>query len=163
MPVIRLFTSITAPPDRVFDLARSVDVHRESMAYTNERAVAGVTRGLMGLDDEVTWEARHFGVRQRLTVKIISFERPIRFQDIMITGAFKQMIHDHEFNAQASGTLMIDRFDFESPFGILGWFVDRIVLRSYMWRLLRRRNEVLKRLAESDDWKKYVAASVHRP
>jgi ligand-binding SRPBCC domain-containing protein len=76
----------------------------------------------------------------------------------MIRGAFKQMIHDHEFNAQASGTLMIDRFDFESPFGIIGWLIDRIVLRNYMCRLLRRRNEALKTLAESDDWKKYVAA-----
>ena len=158
MPVIQLFTTIAAPPDRVFDLARSIDVHQESMAHTNERVVAGVTRGLMSLGDEVTWEARHFGVRQRLTVRITTFERPIRFQDIMIRGAFKQMIHDHEFNAQASGTLMIDRFDFESPFGIIGWLIDRIVLRSYMYRLLRRRNEILKILAESDDWKKYVTA-----
>jgi ligand-binding SRPBCC domain-containing protein len=142
----------------VFDLARSIDVHQESMAHTNERAVAGVTSGLMSLGDEVTWEARHFGVKQRLTARITTFERPIRFQDIMIKGVFKQMIHDHEFNAQSSGTLMIDRFDFESPFGIIGWLIDRIVLRNYMCRLLSRRNEALKTLAESDDWKKYVAA-----
>lgn len=156
MPVIRFLTSIAAPPDRVFDLACSIDVHQESMTHTNERAVAGVTSGRVSLGDEVTWEARHFGIRQRLTAKITKFERPLQFQDIMIGGAFKRMIHDHEFQNQASGTLMIDRFDFESPFGILGWFFDRIVLRSYMDRLLRRRNEVLKKLAESDGWQKYL-------
>jgi ligand-binding SRPBCC domain-containing protein len=158
VPVIRLFTSIAAPSDRVFDLARSVDVHQESMADTNERVIAGVTRGLMSLGDEVTWEARHFGIKQRLSVRITSFERPIRFQDIMVPGAFKQMIHDHEFNSQPSGTLMIDRFEFESPFGILGWLFDRIVLRSYMRQLLCRRNEILKNLAESDNWQKYITA-----
>ncbi len=76
----------------------------------------------------------------------------------MVTGAFKQMIHDHEFNSQPSGTLMIDRFEFESPFGILGWLFDRIVLRSYMRQLLCRRNEILKNLAESDNWQKYITA-----
>lgn len=158
MPVLRLFTSIAAPPDRVFDIARSVDVHQTSLTHTNERAVGGVTSGLMALGDEVTWEARHFGITQRLTVRITSFERPIQFQDIMVAGAFKRMIHDHEFIAQASGTLMADRFEFESPLGILGWFFDRIVLRNYMCRLLCRRNEVLKHLSESDNWKKYVTA-----
>jgi ligand-binding SRPBCC domain-containing protein len=142
----------------VFDLVRSVDVHQASLMHTNERAVAGTTHGLMGLGDEVTWEARHFGITQRLSVRITSFERPIRFQDVMVAGTFKRMIHDHEFNRQPSGTLMIDRFDFESPLGILGWLVDRIVLRNYMRRLLRRRNEVLKNLAESDNWRKYVTA-----
>jgi ligand-binding SRPBCC domain-containing protein len=134
VPVIRLFTSIAAPPDRVFDLARNVDAHQESMVDTNEKAIAGVTRGLMSLGDEVTWEARHFGIKQKLSIKITSFERPVRFQDIMVVGAFKRMIHDHEFNSQGSGTLMIDRFDFESPFGILGWFIDRIILHRYMCR-----------------------------
>lgn len=126
------------------------------MALTNEHAIGGVRRGLMGLGDEVTWKARHFGITQRLCVRITLFERPIRFQDVMVTGAFKRLIHDHEFNSQSPGTVMIDRFDFESPFGLLGWFVDRIVLRRYMCRLLCRRNEILKNLAESDGWEKYV-------
>ena len=158
MPVIRLVTSIAAPCEKVFDLARSVDVHQKSMTHTDERAIAGVTRGLMSLGDEVIWEARHFGIRQRLQIRITSLERPIHFQDIMVAGAFKRMIHDHEFSRQGSGTLMIDRFEFESPFGILGWLIDRIVLSSYMCMLLRRRNRVLKNLAESDEWQKYLPA-----
>ena len=158
MLVIRLHTTIAAPPERVFDLARSIDAHQQSAEGTQERAIAGVTRGLIGMGDEVTWEARHFGIKQRLTVRITEFDRPFRFQDIMVSGAFKSMKHDHEFIAQSPGTLMVDRFEFESPFGILGRVVDRVFLASYMRRFLVRRNQVLKNLAESGDWKKYVTA-----
>jgi hypothetical protein len=76
MPVIVLTISIDAPIDVVFDLARSIDLHLESTAQTNERAVAGRTTGLIGLGEEVTWEATHFGIRQRLTSKITQFDRP---------------------------------------------------------------------------------------
>lgn len=158
MLVIRIQTSIAAPPERVFDLARSIDAHQQSAEGTQERAVAGVTHGLIGMGDEVTWEARHFGIKQRLTVRITEFERPARFQDIMVSGAFKSMKHDHEFVAQPPGTLMVDRFEFESPFGVLGRAVDRGFLSGYMRRFLVRRNQVLKKLAESEDWKKYVTA-----
>src|SRR5438445_8095641 len=158
MLVIRLRTSIAAPPERVFDLARSIDAHQQSAERTHGRAVAGVTHGLIGMADEVTWEARHFGIKQRLSVRVTGFERPSRFQDIMVSGAFKSMKHDHEFIAQPPGTLMIDRFEFESPFGILGRIVDRVFLFGYMHRFLLRRNQVLKNLAESEDWRKYVAA-----
>jgi ligand-binding SRPBCC domain-containing protein len=149
MPVIELSTVICAPRERVFDLARSIDAHQDSTAGTEERAVAGVTRGLIGLGDEVTWEARHFGVRQRLTVRVTAFDRPNHFQDIMISGAFQRMVHNHEFAEHPTGTLMHDRFEFESPLGILGTMADWLLLESSMRRFLVRRNEVLKQLAES--------------
>ena len=157
MPVLRLWTSIAAPPEQVFDLARSIDAHQQSTEGTGERAVAGVTQGLIGMGDEVTWEARHLGIKQRLTVRITGFERPARFQDTMISGAFKSMKHDHEFIAQPTGTLMVDRFEFESPFGILGRTFDRVFLARYMRRFLVQRNAVLKDLAESEGWKRFLA------
>ncbi len=156
MPVIELSTAIRAPKERVFDLARSIDAHQDSTGATDERAVAGVTRGLIGLGDEVTWEARHFGVRQRLTVRVTAFDRPKHFQDVMIFGAFKRMIHDHEFAEHGAETLMRDRFDFNSPLGILGTMADWLFLESYMRRFLVRRNEVLKQLAESAEWGRYL-------
>lgn len=158
MSIIRLSTFIAAPPERVFDLVRSIDAHQQSATGTHERAVAGVTHGLIGLGEEVTWEARHFLIRQKLTVRITKFERPVHFQDVMISGAFKSMKHDHEFIVQPSGTLMVDHFEFESPFGILGRAVNRLFLAGYMQRFLVRRNAVLKDLAESEAWRKYVTS-----
>src|ERR1700733_5245418 len=103
MVIVRLTTSIAAPPERVFDLARSIDAHQQSAEGTRERAIAGVTQGLIAMGDEVTWEARHFGIKQKLTVRITGFERPHRFQDSMVSGAFKSMRHDHEFVAHPPG------------------------------------------------------------
>lgn len=156
MPVIHLETVIDAPRERVFDLARSIDVHQDSMEDTAERAVAGVTSGLIGLGQEVTWEARHLGVTQRLSVRITQFDRPRHFQDVMLKGAFSRMQHDHVFENRQGKTVMIDRFEFQSPLGWLGQAVDWIFLTGYMRRFLTKRNAILKQTAESDAWKKYL-------
>lgn len=148
MPVIKLETFIDAPQAICFDLARSVDVHMASTDGTGERAVAGRTHGLMELGDTVTWEAKHFGVRQRLTSKITALDRPVMFVDEMQQGAFKSLHHLHRFLPQDSGTLMIDEMTFTSPFGILGRMVDAVVLENYMRRFLLRRNEYIKKVAE---------------
>jgi ligand-binding SRPBCC domain-containing protein len=157
MPVIELSTVISAPRERVFDLARSIDAHQDSTEGTSERAIAGVTTGLMGLNDEVTWEARHLGLRQRLTVRVTEFNRPQHFQDIMVAGAFKSMKHDHEFLEHPTGTQMKDRFEFQSPIGILGKIVDQLFLRAYLERFLVHRNVILRKLAESKEWSRYLA------
>ena len=151
MAVIELSTEIHAPVERVFDLARSIDAHVHTTSSTQERAVAGVTSGLIGMDGEVTWEARHFGMKQRLSVRITKFDRPRQFQDMMIKGAFKRMQHDHFFEEVSGVTIMRDRFEFESPLGVLGALVDRFVLVGYMRKFLVERNRVLKALAESPE------------
>lgn len=156
MPLIELSTLTSAPRERVFDLARSIDAHQDSTKGSDERAVAGVTSGLIDLNQEVTWEARHLGFKQRLTVRIVALNRPQHFQDIMVRGAFKRMRHDHDFVEHANGTVMIDRFEFQSPFGILGRIANRLFLIAYMRRFLVRRNAVLKELAESKAWSRYL-------
>ena len=156
MAVITLETPIDAPRERVFDLARSIDAHQDTAAATGEKAVAGVTSGLLGPGEEVTWEARHFGVVQRLRVKMTRFERPVRFQDVMVDGAFRSMQHDHIFEEKGGMTLMRDRFELVAPLGDLGRLAERLFLTRYMRRFLEERNAVLKRTAESNDWRKYL-------
>lgn len=161
MPVIYLETVIDAPRERVFDLARSIDAHQDTAEHTSERAVAGVTSGLLGPGEEVTWEARHFGVKQRLRVKMAAFDRPHRFEDVMVEGAFREMRHEHLFDVRDGRTVMIDRFEFRSPLGFIGWIVDRLFLASYMRRFIEKRNGILKRTAESDEWRKYLEPAPH--
>jgi ligand-binding SRPBCC domain-containing protein len=156
MAIIGLSTNIDAPAERVFDLARSIDAHVASADATGERAVEGVKSGLIGLGDEVTWEARHFGIKQRLRVRVTAFDRPHHFQDTMVRGAFKLMIHDHVFETRDGGTLMHDRFEFEAPLGLLGRLVEHLLLTRYMRRFLMRRNEVLKRMAEGQEWQAFL-------
>ncbi|HEX9038719.1 MAG TPA: SRPBCC family protein [Ktedonobacterales bacterium] len=150
MPIIHLETLIAASPERCFDLSLSVDLHRQSVAHTSERPIAGVTSGAMRLGDTVTWEAVHFGVKQHLTTKITAYERPRYFVDEMIRGIFKELKHHHAFIPQLSGTLMIDMFAFRAPLGILGRMAEALLLTRYMRGLLLSRNQYLKQVAEAD-------------
>lgn len=156
MALIRLSTLIVAPPERVFDLARSIDAHMTSTPGTSERAVAGVTTGLIEVGQSVTWEARHFGVKQRLTVVITKMARPDYFEDEMVTGAFKSMRHRHEFTRTAEGTWMLDFFEYQAPLGLLGRCAEGVFLTAYMRRFLNLRAAELKRIAESNDWRNYL-------
>ena len=151
MVTIETLLRIDAPIDRCFDLARSVEVHFAGNRHWGEEAVAleGVTTGLLGLGDRVTWRARHFGVRQRLTSEITAFDRPRYFQDRMLRGAFAFMEHDHFFTATGDGaTEMRDVFRFAAPLGRIGRIVEIAVLRRYMARLLNERNAVIRDVAE---------------
>lgn len=132
----------------------------DSTGDTNERAVAGVTNGLINLGEQVTWEAPHFGVRQRLTSRIVEMTRPTHFRDTMVSGAFRRFDHDHDFFERGNETLVRDRFDFQSPLGPLGSIADALVLTRYLTRLLRTRGEVIKRVAESGEWTTYLQEHV---
>ena len=156
MPVIKLSTEIHAPIARVFDLARSIDLHQRSMGHTSERAIAGRMSGLIELGETVTWEAVHFGVKQQLTSKITICEPPVHLQDVMVSGPFERFTHDHYLSETGSGTMMKDVFDYDSPFGFLGSIADWLFLESYMTRLLKTRNQVIKRAAESESWRDFL-------
>ncbi|HEY4327398.1 MAG TPA: SRPBCC family protein [Mucilaginibacter sp.] len=148
--IIELSTPINAPIERCFDLARSIDLHIESMSQTGENAVAGRTSGLIGLGETVTWKAKHFGIWQTLTSKITEFQYPNYFTDEMVYGAFKSFRHEHLFYAINDQTMMKDIFIFESPLGVLGQAANFLFLNKYMTNLLKKRNEVIKIAAESD-------------
>lgn len=150
MPVIELETHIHASIELCFDLSLSIDLHQVSTSRTREKAISGITSGLIGLNETVTWEAVHFGIRQQLTSKITQLERPFHFRDEQLKGAFHYILHDHFFTPQQNGTIMKDRFEFEAPFGLLGKAVSRLVLTNYLSRFLRERNEVIKKYAEED-------------
>jgi ligand-binding SRPBCC domain-containing protein len=148
LPVISLETWIKAPITRCFDLSRDIDLHMQSTAHTREAAIAGVTTGLIGPDEEVTWEATHFGVRQRLTSRITAYDRPSHFRDSQVRGSFRRFDHDHFFEQIAEATLMRDVFDYDSPLGLLGRVADRIFLKRYLTALLEGRNKLIKEAAE---------------
>jgi len=156
MPVIKIETNINADRDIVFDLSRSIDLHKISTNQTKEEAIGGVTSGLIENGQYVTWRARHFGVYQKLTSKITEFKKPDYFIDEMLKGAFKSFKHEHHFIDKEGQTLMIDVFEYKSPFGLAGIIADKLFLINYMRKLLKTRNETIKDFAESDKWKEVL-------
>ncbi|MBX2840851.1 MAG: SRPBCC family protein [Flammeovirgaceae bacterium] len=156
MPRIFLEITIHAEIQVVFDLSRSIDLHKISTAQTKEEAIAGKTKGLLELGESVTWRARHFGITQTLTSKLTEFNYPEYFVDEMITGAFTSFKHEHFFQKQGGKVQMTDIFDYTSPLGLLGKLGDVLFLKKYMENLLVARNKVIKEFAETDKWKKVL-------
>ena len=159
MQIIELETKIAAPPERCFLLSLSIDLHMASTAPTGERAIAGVTRGIIGLNQTVTWRGRHFGLMLEHTSLIDRYDPPHYFRDVMIKGHFHKFEHEHYFESTEHGcTIMRDRLTLEAPFGQLGWLAERLILRAYLRRFLSQRDAVIKRIAESSsgEWQKYL-------
>ncbi len=156
MPRIILKTEIMAKKEIVFDLSRSIDLHKISTHQTNEKAIAGKTSGLIGLNETVTWRAKHFGIYQNLTSLITQFDSPNFFVDEMVIGAFNDFKHEHHFIDFNGGTLMTDVFDYKSPFGVLGSLADKLFLKKYMTKLLIERNRIIKEFAETERWKELL-------
>jgi ligand-binding SRPBCC domain-containing protein len=153
MPTIKLTTIINAPIEICFDLSRDIDIHQQSTTKSKEIAIAGKTSGLCELNDEITWQARHFGIKQKLTVKITQMQKPYFYQDKMLKGAFKSLEHNHHFESNETQTIMKDVFGFESPLGILGVLVNKLFLTKYMTNFLKMRNQFLKEMAEKNFYK----------
>lgn len=156
MPTIHLTTFIAAPADRVFDLSRSIELHKQSMNNHKEEAVAGTRFGLIEKDETVTWRARHLFKNRILRSRISEMKKTDMFIDEQVEGDFKAMRHEHYFKPCDNGTIMIDLLQFESPYGLMGRMFNRVFLTGYIKSLLEKRNATIKEFAETDKWKKLL-------
>jgi ligand-binding SRPBCC domain-containing protein len=129
--------------EEMFDLARNIDTHTESQSASDEKAVAGVTGGLISLGEVVTWRARHFGIPFTLTSRVTQFDAPHRFVDEQTRGPFTSFHHEHTFEATPDGSVMIDRVRFAAPFGPIGRLAEKLVLTRYLRRLIEERGTFL--------------------
>ncbi|MFG3681204.1 SRPBCC family protein [Micromonospora chalcea] len=146
MARIELTTDVLAVAGDVFDACLDIGMHTESMGASAERAVGGVTAGRLKAGDVVTWEARHFGLPWRMTIRITDYRRPQAFVDEQIRGPFGRWHHEHSFTpdpANPSATVMRDVIDFAAPMGPFGGLVASLILRPYLRRLIARRNAYL--------------------
>ena len=148
MPHINLQTLIHAPAAVCFDAARSIDLHVSAPSPLKHKAIAGITSGLIGLGEEVTWEGSFFGIRQRMTSKIVALDAPRTFTDEMQRGPFKRWRHTHRFEPIGDGTLVSDHIEFASPFGPLGSAFDALFLKRFMAKFLIEHNKYIKQEAE---------------
>ena len=128
-------------------------VHQISTIDTNEKAIGGVLNGLININETVTWQAKHLFKTRQFTSKITAMQSPDFFIDEMIKGDFKSFHHQHHFKAVENGSIMIDVVNFESPYGVIGKIANSLFLKSYIEKLLIKRNTVIKDYAETQKWK----------
>src|SRR5882757_1162334 len=156
MPTIHLTTFIQAPVERVFELSRNIDLHKQSMTRHKEEAVAGIRFGLIEKDESVTWKAKHLFKTRLLRSKITEMIKPKIFVDEQSQGDFKMMKHEHHFKSCENGTIMIDLIHFETPYGSVGKWFNTLYLTKYVKKLIEQRNKTIKEFAETEKWKKLL-------
>jgi ligand-binding SRPBCC domain-containing protein len=160
METIRLATWINAPVDRCFLLSLSIDLHVASAYKTGEKAIAGVTTGLIREGETVTFRGRHFGVPWLHTSRVETLRPYSHFRDVMVAGAFRHFQHDHHFAPMDDGTRMRDEVRFTSTGGPLGRLVTKMFVRRRLKAFLMERNAVIKRVAESEEWRRYLGETM---
>jgi ligand-binding SRPBCC domain-containing protein len=153
MCTIHLTTFIAAPIERVFDLSRSISLHKISSAHTNKEAIGGITSGMINKNETVTWRAKHLFKIRYFTTRISEMQSPNFFIDEMQKGDFKSLKHEHHFKKIDNGTIMIDILNFESPYGIIGKWFNKIYLKNLLQKFIVQRNIVIKDYAETGKWK----------
>jgi ligand-binding SRPBCC domain-containing protein len=157
MQMIRLTTWMDAPMERCFQLAASIDL--ALAAGTGEKAVGGVTSGRLGPDASVRWQGRQFGKTGIHTSRIDSTRvdgwRPSSyFREVMVEGTFARFEHERHFALMDDGTRMRDEIRFTIP-GLLGGLSEKLV-RRHLIEILKRRNALIKQVAESEEWRRYL-------
>ena len=156
METIRLQTWIDAPMERCFLLSLSIDLHLASARRTEEEAIGGVTAGLIGEGQSVTFRARHLGRWWQHTSRIEALRPYSYFRDVMVAGAFRRFEHEHHFAPMDDGTRMRDEIQFSAPWGAPG----RILARQRLLLVMKERNSHIKQVAESEEWRNYLDGSV---
>jgi hypothetical protein len=65
MPTIELETKINSNNIKIiFNLIRSIDLHKISTKKPKKEAISGKTSGLISLGETLTWRAKHLGFTQ---------------------------------------------------------------------------------------------------
>lgn len=149
MTTINITTKINAPKQIVFDASRNIDVHQQSASKTNEVAIAGITSGLINLNETVTWRGKHFGFYLTHKSRMTAMDLHDYFVDEMEEGKFKTFRHEHFFEEKNKVTIMTDKLQYETPFGIIGKLFDVLFLKKHLTQFLLERNKILKRVSEN--------------
>ena len=149
MTTINLITKINASKQTVFDASRNIDIHQQSASKSNEKAIAGTTSGLINLNETVTWRGRHFKFYLTHKSKITAMNLYDYFVDEMEQGKFKTFRHEHFFEEKNGVTIMTDKLQYETPFGIIGKLFDVLFLKNHLIHFLLERNKILKEVSEN--------------
>lgn len=146
---------VHAPIERCFRLSCSVALVHEELGMN---AVSGRTAGLVVGGDIIRWEGWQLGMLHHHVSQISSYQAPVFMQDTMLDGRFQYFQHDHHLKQTPDGTLLSDDLRFSLPFGAAGRLVARHIMVPHIRKLLKNRFARIKRIAEGNDWQKYLPA-----
>ena len=161
MFVVQDRITIAAPIDRCFLLSTSIEIVQQTLGMKPVRKESRKTSGFVATGDQLLWRGWKFGLPQMHETLITGYDPPRFFQDTMGRGRFAHFQHDHRFTSipgSTEATELSDEVRFTMPFGWPGRLVGRLIMVPHIRGLLRRRFRLLKRIAETEQWRDYLPA-----
>lgn len=148
---------VNAPIERCFLLSTHVDLVKRCLKLRLVPKKSSRASGLFKPGDQMTWKGWVCGIPLKHQGKVTRYEQPEYFQNSMERGRFQRFEYDHFFAEVGGQTLLNDKIRFSLPAGWLLRPMVEFLLLPYMERQLQRRLKLLKQVAESDEWKNYLA------
>ncbi len=101
----------------------------------------GVRAGML-----IDYRLKLFGLPFRWQSQIASFEPGKQFVDVQLRGPYRSWRHLHEFRDVPGGTQMLDRVEYELPFGPLGSLAHVLFVRRTLGRVFDFRREKIEEI-----------------
>ena len=89
-----------------------------------------------------------FGIPNRWTTYISSYDPPHSFSDIQLKGPNSYWHHTHSFKETKDGIIVTDTIHYLLPFGPLGKLANFIVMKPIIKKLFNHRKAVVAKLFE---------------
>jgi ligand-binding SRPBCC domain-containing protein len=91
----------------------------------------------------IDYELRLYSVPVKWRTRIESFEPPMSFSDIQVSGPYRRWHHRHEFLEVPGGTEMRDHVEYELPLGLLGVAARELFVRRSLDRIFDYRRAAI--------------------
>ncbi|WP_263366846.1 SRPBCC family protein [Edaphobacter bradus] len=150
MKTIQLSIWVDAPVERCYRLATSAGFHADLTGTQREAGTGGLKPG-----DKLRWPGRLLRIELNYVTRIEVLRPFAYFLEVLESGVFGRLEHEHHFTAVDDGTRVRDLVRFEAR-PELRRAVMAPLLARYLLSQLKDRNLILKQVAESDAWKRYL-------
>lgn len=97
----------------------------------------------------IKYRIRWLGVPMKWESLIAEHDKNESFADEMLRGPYKSWYHVHRFRSVTDGVKMIDRVEYELPFGAIGRLAHWIVVRRQLEAIFDYRERRIKEIFAS--------------
>ncbi len=140
---------IKATPERVFAFHELPDAFERLIPpWENARILQKADISQLG--SRAIVEFRILGLfRERWVAEHTVYDPPRSFEDIQVSGPFKNWRHRHIFEPHFEGAMMRDEIDFGLPFGWLGDIAVKYAVLRKLEKMFDYRHAVTRKWCES--------------
>lgn len=128
MPRFESRTPLSASPQEVFEYIRR-PANLQAIAPPESQFVYVQPPPLIELGSRLVCKVQTNGMIQQMTYEIVEMVSPERYREKMVEGPLRLWVHDSIVEPSPTGTVLINRIEFEPPGGLLGLIVnERVIL-----------------------------------